>query len=91
MRFVLCVLLAALLPGAASAATRALSFPQAQAAAQKGDQRAASALATTTDRMTCLNACGSRGYSNAKCETACRPGYCHPAAEQPYCIASERR
>ena len=91
MRFVLCILLAALLPASASAATRAMNFSQTRVAAEKGDSRAAAALVTTTDRVTCLNECGHRGYSGAHCASACRPGFCHPAAEQPYCIASERR
>ncbi len=90
MRFVLCLLLAALLPGSASAqtaATRTMSLAQAQAAAEKGDADAAAAIATTTDHETCLSTCTNRGYDKAKCTTACRPGICHPGAETPYCVA----
>ena len=88
MRFVLCVciLLAALLPGSASAASRTMSLPQAQAAAAKGDSQAAAAVATTTDRQTCLDGCANRGHNKAQCADACRPGLCHPGAETPYCV-----
>ncbi len=86
MRFVLCILLAALLPGSASAAERTMTTAQAHAAARKGDQNAAAAIATTTDRATCLGGCDSRGYSKSACATACRPGLCHPDGDQPYCV-----
>ena len=90
-RFALCLLLAALLPGllpgSAIAAKRTLSLAQAQAAADKGDAKASAALATTTDRDTCLNECANRGNGQGQCASACRPGLCHPDAETPYCIA----
>ncbi len=55
MRFVLCIVIAALLPATALAAKGggSMSLSSAQAAAAKGDQKAAAALATTTDRETC--------------------------------------
>jgi hypothetical protein len=87
MRFVLCMLLAALLPGSTIAAERTLSLSQAHAAADKGDSQAAAALATTTDHQTCLNGCANRGYNEKQCADACRPGLCHPGAGQPYCVA----
>lgn len=87
MRFVLCILIAALLPGSASAAAkRTMSLSQAQAAAAKGDTKAAAAVATTTDRRTCQNECANRGHSKAQCADACRPGLCHPDGDTPYCI-----
>lgn len=89
MRFVLCILIAALLPGSASAAgaNRTMSLSQAQAAAAKGDSKAAAAIATTTDRFTCQNECTNRGHNKAQCESACRPGFCHPDGDTPYCIS----
>ena len=86
MRFVLCILLAVLLPGSTFAANRTMSMSQAQAAAERGDPQAAAALATTTDRETCLNECVYRGLNRAQCADACRPALCHPEAEQPYCV-----
>ena len=88
MRFVLCIVIAALLPATALGANGgAMSRSSAQEAAAKGDQKAAAALQTTTDRDTCLSGCASRGYSKSQCTTACRPGLCHPGADQPYCVA----
>jgi len=58
-----------------------------QAAAARGDQQAASALAMTTNRDTCLSGCAQRGHSKDQCVSACRRGLCHPGAEQPYCVA----
>ena len=87
MRFVLCVLLVALPTSFAFAAKGTMSLSQAQAAAKKGDARAAAAIATTTDRQTCLNGCANRGYNKGQCTNACRPGFCHPEGEQPYCVA----
>jgi hypothetical protein len=86
MRLVLCILLAVLLPGSTFAAKRTLSLSQAHVAAERGDPQAAAALATTVDRVTCLNGCANRGYDTAQCADACRPGLCHPEAEQPYCV-----
>lgn len=87
MRFVLCVLLVALPPSFAFAANGTMSLSQAQAAAKKGDAEAAAAIATTIDRQTCLNGCANRGFNKGQCRNACRPGNCHPEAEQPYCVA----
>ena len=89
MRFVSCVLIVALLPASALAAKSggSMSLSRAQAAAAKGDQKAATALATTTNRDGCLSGCASRGLSKNKCVSACRPGLCHPGAEQPYCVS----
>lgn len=90
MRFVLCIVIAALLPASALAAKGGggtMSLSRAQAAAAKGDQKAATAVATTTNRDTCLSGCTSRGISKNKCASACRPGLCHPGAEQPYCVS----
>jgi hypothetical protein len=90
MRFVLCVVIAVLLPASALAAKGSggsMSLSRAQAAAAKGDQNAARAVATTTDRETCLSGCASRGVPKRKCVSACRPGLCHPGAEQPYCVS----
>ena len=87
MRFVLCILLATLLPGSAFAAKQTMSLSQAEAAAAKGDADAEAALQTTTDQRTCLNECGKRGNDKAHCASACRPGLCHPGAETPYCVA----
>lgn len=88
MRFVLCIVTAALLPASALAAQGgSMSLSRAQAAAAKGDQKAAAAIQTTTDHDTCMNGCASRGHSKSQCVTACRPGLCHPGAEQPYCVS----
>lgn len=90
MRFVLCIVIAALLPVSALAAKGgggAMGLARAQAAAAKGDQKAAAAVATTTDRDACMSGCANRGISKNKCVSACRPGLCHPGAEQPYCVS----
>lgn len=89
MRFVLCIVIAALLPASALAAKsdEVMSLSHAQAAAAKGDQKAAAALTTTTSRDGCLSGCSSRGHSKSQCATACRPGLCHPGGEQPYCVS----
>jgi hypothetical protein len=87
MRFVLCVLLVALSPSFAFAAKATMSLSRAQTAAKKGDAKAAAAIATKIDRQTCLNGCANRGYNKGQCSNACRPGICHPGAEQPYCVA----
>jgi hypothetical protein len=88
-RFALCIVIAALLPASAFAAGEGatMSISRAQAAAAKGDQKAAAAVATTTDQGTCLSGCASRGHSKGQCATACRPGLCHPNGETPYCVA----
>jgi hypothetical protein len=89
MRFVLCIVIAAMLPAPALAAKGggSMSLARAQAAAAKGDQNAARAVATTTDRDTCLSGCASRGIGKRQCASACRPGLCHPGGEQPYCVS----
>ena len=89
MRFVLCIVIAALLPASALAAKGggSMSLSRAQAAAAKGDQKAAAAVATTTNRDACMTGCANRGISKNKCASACRPGLCHPGAEQPYCVS----
>jgi len=89
MRLVLCIVILALLPASALAAKGggSMSLSQAQAAAAKGDQKASAAVATTTDRQTCMNECANRGHSKGECTSACRPGLCHPGAEQPYCVS----
>jgi hypothetical protein len=89
MRFVLCIVIAALLPASAWAAKGggSMSLSRAQAAAAKGDQNAARAVATTTDRESCMTGCANRGISKNKCVSACRPGLCHPGGEQPYCVS----
>jgi hypothetical protein len=89
MRFVLCVVIAAMLPASALAQKGggSMSLSSAQAAAAKGDQKAAAAIQTTTDRQTCTNECANRGHSKSECASACRPGLCHPGAEQPYCVS----
>lgn len=89
MRFVICIVIAALLPASALAAKGdgPMSLSRAQTAAAKGDQEAAAALATTTNRDGCLSGCASRGHSKGQCDNACRPGLCHPGAEQPYCVS----
>ena len=87
MRFALCILLVALSPSFAFAAKGTMSLSQAQAAAAKGDAEAAAAVAMTTERQTCLSGCTNRGYDPAQCTNACRPGLCHPGADQPYCVA----
>jgi hypothetical protein len=88
MRFVLCLVIAALLPASAFAANEGtMSIARAHAAAAKGDQKAAAAVATTTDQATCLSGCASRGHGKGQCATACRPGLCHPNGETPYCVA----
>jgi hypothetical protein len=84
MRFVLCIVIAALLPGSALAATMSLS--RAQAAAARGDQQAAAALATMTNRDACMSGCASRGHRKG-CISACRPGLCHTGGKEPYCVA----
>jgi hypothetical protein len=89
MRFVLCIVIAALLPASALAARGggAMSLSRTQAAAARGDQQAAAALSTMTDRGSCMNGCATRGRQKGQCVTACRPGICHPGGEQPYCVA----
>jgi hypothetical protein len=87
MRFVLCILLVALPPSFAFAAKGTMSLSEAQTAAAKGDADAAAAITMTTDRQTCLKECANRGHNKEQCTNACRPGLCHPGAEQPYCIA----
>lgn len=87
MRFVLCIVIAALMPVSAFAASGTMSISRAQAAAAKGDTQAAAALSTTTDQQTCLNGCANRGHKQSECASACRPGLCHPGGEQPYCVA----
>ena len=89
MRFVLCIVIAALLPASALAAQDggSMSLSSAQAAAAKGDQKAAAALSTTTDRESCMTGCANRGLSKSLCVSACRPGLCHPGGEQPYCVS----
>jgi hypothetical protein len=89
MRFVLCIVIAALLPASALAAKGggSMSVSSAQAAAAKGDQKAAAAIATTTDRESCMTGCANRGISKNKCVSACRPGLCHSGGEQPYCVS----
>ena len=86
MRVVLCIVIAALLPASALAATE-MSLSSAQAAAAKGDQKAAAAVQTTTSRESCMSGCDARGFSKNKCVEACRPGLCHPGAETPYCVS----
>jgi hypothetical protein len=89
MRFVLCVVIAVLLPTSAFAAKESgsISLSRTQAAATHGDQKAAFALSTTTDRESCMSGCASRGHSKGECVSACRPGICHPGGEQPYCVS----
>jgi hypothetical protein len=89
MRFVLCVVIAALLPTSALAAKGggSMSLSRAQAAAAKGDQKAAAALQTTTNREACLSGCASRDIPKRKCVSACRPGVCHTGGEQAYCVS----
>ena len=89
MRFVLCIVIASLLPTAALAAKGGgtMSLARAQAAAAKGDQKAAVALQTTTNRDVCMSGCANRGLPKNKCASACRPGLCHPGGEQPYCVS----
>jgi len=87
MRFVLCVLIAVGLPAFASAATGPMSLSRTQAAAARGDQQAAAALSTTTNRDACLSGCAQRGHAKGQCASACRPGLCHPGAETPYCVS----
>jgi hypothetical protein len=86
MRLVLCVLLAMLAAGPAFADQRTLTRADAQAAAGSGDAQAAGALSMSTDQATCQTECTKRGHTAAQCTEACRPGFCHPDAEQPYCI-----
>jgi hypothetical protein len=85
MRFVLCILLVAWPPSFAFAAKGTMRLSEAQEAAAKGDD--AAAVAMTTDRQTCLNGCANQGHNKEQCTNTCRPGLCHPGAEQPYCIA----
>jgi len=89
MRFVICIVIAALVPGSALAAkgSGTMSLSRAQAAASRGDQQAAAALATTTYRDACISGCSSRGHSKGQCVSACRPGLCHPGGQTPYCVA----
>ena len=89
MRFVLCIVIAALLPVSALAAKGggSMSLSSAQAAAANGDQKAAAAVATTTDHESCMTGCANRGHPKSQCVSACRPGLCHPGAEQPYCVS----
>lgn len=89
MRFVLCLVIAALLPTSALAAKggETMSMSRAQAAAARGDAQAAAAVRTTTTKIACMSECDKRGHSKGECTRACRPGVCHPGAEQPYCVS----
>ena len=87
MRFVLCIMLAALPPSFAFAAKGIMTLSEAQAAAATGDADAAAAIMMTVDRQTCLKGCADRGHNKDQCTDACRPGLCHPGASQPYCVA----
>ena len=89
MRFVLCFVIAALIsaPALAAKGGGAMSLPRAQAAAARGDQQAAAALTTTTNRDACMSGCANRGHPKSQCVSACRPGLCHPDADQPYCVS----
>ena len=89
MRFVLCIVIAALLPASALAAKGggSMSLSSAQAAAARGDQEAAAALSTMTNREACLSGCANRGHPKDQCVSACRPGLCHTGGEQPYCVS----
>jgi len=87
MRLVLCVLITLLLANSTFAAERTLTRSEAQDAVASGDAQAAAALTMTTNQTTCLNECIRRGHNTAECADACRPGLCHPDAEQPYCIS----
>jgi hypothetical protein len=88
MRFVLCIVIAALLPASALAAKGggSMSLSSAQAAAARGHQGAAAALATMTNREAYLSGCANRGHPKDQCASACRLGLCHPGGEQPYCV-----
>ena len=87
MRLVLCVLATMLLINSTFAAQRTLTRSEAQDAVATGDAQAAAALTMTTSQTTCLNECTRRGHNTEECADACRPGLCHPDAEQPYCIS----
>jgi hypothetical protein len=88
MRFVLCIVIATLLPGSALAAKGGtMSLSRTQAAAARGDQQAAAALATTTYRQACMSGCAARGHRKGQCVSACRPGLCHLGGKEPYCVA----
>ena len=86
MRLVLCIMLAALPPSFAFAAKGIMTLSEAQAAAATGDADAAAAIMMTVNRQTCLKGCADRGHNKDQCTDACRPGLCHPGAEQRYCI-----
>lgn len=86
IRFMLCILLATASAGSALAAKKVLTIDQAQTAQARGDANAAAALGMTTDQNTCLTECGKRGYDKANCTAACKPGFCHPGDDPPYCI-----
>ena len=88
MRFVLSIVIAALLGGPAVAAT--MSVEDALQAAAAGDRNAVAAVATTTNQRTCLRGCKNRGYSQSQCDTACEPGLCHTDGPQPYCVGVRR-
>ena len=84
MRFVLCIVSAALLGAPAFAAT--MSIEDALRAAAAGDRNAIAATGTTTNQRTCLRGCANRGYGKSQCDTACEPGLCHTDGPQPYCV-----
>jgi len=86
MRLVLCALITMLLTNSTFAAQRTLTRSEAHNAVATGDAQAAAALTMTVNQKTCLNGCKKRGHNTAECADACRPGLCHPDAEQPYCI-----
>ena len=88
MHFVLCIVIAMLLPATALAQKGGapMSVASTQALAAKGDQNAAAALTLTITQETCMNGCASRNYPKNQCVTACQPGLCHPGGEQPYCV-----
>ena len=76
MRFVLCIVIAALLPGSALAAKGGtMSFSRTQAAAARGDQQAAAALATTTYREACMSGCAAPWSSERSMRQRLPPGH----------------
>jgi hypothetical protein len=40
-----------------------------------------------TNHDSCVSECANRGHSKGQCVSACRPGFCHPGGEPPYCVS----
>ena len=87
MRFVICLLLAALWSNSAFAAMGGATSMSATArAARAGNEAAAGAIANTISSKSCSATCLSHGHSKAACKSGCRHGICYYHRSHPFCI-----